>query len=172
MIAVALVALALIDGALLGFRAAAGRAGLVDQRRDRRRAIAIGVAYAAAIAVGGVLLALALTALQGPALWPELLAAGGAAVRVYTIFAMLVLAALALWLIPVADLRTAVSVTVLGPGTMARPWVLLAGLASAVATRPRWEVALLALYAAAAMLPLERWLTPRYFAIDPALLAR
>ncbi len=76
-----------------------------------------------------------------------------------------------MWAVPVTEVRTLASVTVLGPGTLVGPWVIVGGLAWAVCAAPRWEVVALALYAAAGMLPLERYLTRRYFAVDAALLA-
>ena len=170
MIPLALVALALVDGALLGFRAAAGRSGMIVKTPYYRRAVALGAAYAGAVALGGVLLALAMSALGGPAVWPALLEAGRAAVTVYAGFAALVLAALAVWAVPVTEVRTLASVTVLGPGTLLRPWVLLAGLSWGLWTRPTMPVGVLAFYAAATMLPLERWLARRYFALDARLL--
>lgn len=171
MIPLALVALALVDGALLGFRAAAGRSGLLEKRAYYRRAIALGALHAAAVTAGGVALALALSALGGPGAWAALVTAGRAAATVYALFAALIVAALAVWAVPVTEVRTLASVTVLGPGTLARPWVIVAGLAWAVRAAPRGEVVALALYAAAGMLPLERYLTRRYFAVDEALLA-
>lgn len=170
MIPLALVALALVDGALLGFRAAAGRSGRLDKAAYYRRAVALGAGHAAAVTAGGVALALALAAYGGAGTWASLVAAGRAAAAVYAAFAAVVLAALAVWAVPVTEVRTIASVTVLGPGTMLRPWVLVAGLAASVHAQPRWEVALLALYAAAGMLPLERWITRRHFPVDPALL--
>lgn len=169
MIPLALVLLALVDGALLGFRSAAGRSGALDKAAYYRRAVALGAAYAGAVAAGGVALALALSAAGGPDVWPALVTAGRAAATVYAAFAALVIAALLVWAVPVTEVRTIASVTVLGPGTILRPWVLLAGLTAAVLAAPRWEVATLALYAAIGMLPLERWITRRHFPTDPSL---
>jgi hypothetical protein len=164
-----LVLLALVDGALLGFRAAAGRSGALDKGAYYRRAVALGAAYAGAVAAGGVALALALSAAGGASVWAALVTAGRAAAAVYAAFAAVVLAALAVWAVPITEVRTIASVTVLGPGTLLRPWVVLAGLAWAVAMVPRWEVATLALYAAVGMLPLEAWITRRHFPIDATL---
>jgi hypothetical protein len=171
MIPLALVALALVDGGLLGFRAAAGRSGMIVKGAYYRRAVALGAGYAGAVSLGGVLLALSLSALGGPAVWPALVEAGRAAVTVYAGFAALIFAALAVWAVPVSEVRTIAAVTVLGPGTILRPWVLLAGLGWGLWARPCVPVGVLALYAAATMLPLEAWLVRRYFALDARLLA-
>jgi len=168
-IPLALVLLALVDGALLGFRAAAGRSGALDKGAYFRRAVALGASYAGAVAAGGVVLALALSAAGGADVWPALVVAGRAAATVHAVFAALVLTSLLVWAVPVTEVRTIASVTVLGPGTLLRPWVLVGGLGAAVFAAPRWEVATLALYAAVGMLPLERWITRRHFPTDPSL---
>jgi hypothetical protein len=62
MIPVALVFLALVDGALLGFRAGAGRVGLVDKSAHVRRAVRLGLLASAIVALVGVALALGITA--------------------------------------------------------------------------------------------------------------
>jgi hypothetical protein len=171
MSAVALTLLALLDGALLGFRAAAGRTGLVHKPRYFARAIGWGVAYTSGVILVGVLLTLLLVALRGPTLYPELLAAAAAGVRVFAAYASLVVTALLLWIIPSTDLRTFCTVTVLGPGTLARPFVIVAGLVASIAAVPRIEVVTLGAYGAAAMLVLERVITARHFPVDEALVA-
>lgn len=165
-----LVLLALLDGALLGFRSAAGRSGLLEKRPLYRRAILLGLASSALLALGGVLLAGLLCVLKGPALWSSFELAAAASVRVFALFASLVLAALALWSLPHSDLRTLATVSVLGPGTLARPAVVLLGMLYGWRQNPRWEVALLAVYGTVGMLSLEPLLTRFFFPVDPSLL--
>jgi len=168
-IAAALVLLALVDGALLGFRAGAGRVGLVKKGPHLRRSMALGIGAAAIVAAGGLALALALTALLGAGTWGRLVLGGSAAVEVFGVFGGLMLGALAIWSVPIAELRTFVTVSLLGPGTLLRPAVIVGGMLAAFVRAPSWEIAALALYGASAMLLVEPWLTRRYFPIDERL---
>lgn len=161
--------LALLDGALLGFRAAAGRNGLVEKRGYYLHASLRGFVATALVALIGIAIALALCALRGPELWNVLANAASSAVQIFGAFAALVVLGLTAWMIPSADLRTLLTVTILGPGTLARPLVILAGLGACIATAPRWEVVALGAYGAFAMLSLERILTRRYYPIDASL---
>lgn len=170
MIPAVLVLLALVDGALLGYRAGAGRVGLVEKSTHMRRAMLIGLVGSAIVALGGVALALGLTALSSPERWAKLVAGGTAAIQVFGLFAVLMLLALSVWFIPSTDLRTFVTVGLLGPGTLVRPAVIVAGMLYAFVRVPTWEVAVLGLYGTGAMLGLEPWLTRRFFPIDQRLL--
>jgi hypothetical protein len=170
MIPVALVFLALVDGALLGFRAGAGRVGLVDKSAHVRRAVRLGLLASAIVALVGVALALGITAFSSPDRWTRLVSGGRAAVHVFGLFAALMLAALSVWLLPFTDLRTFVTVSLLGPGTLVRPLVVVAGMAYAFVRVPTWEVGVLAVYGTVSMLSLERWLTRRFFPVDARLL--
>ena len=169
MSALFLIGLALLDGALLGFRAAAGRMGRVEKHGYHVRAMALGVVAAAIVSMGGVGLAFALVVVRGASLWPALVQAGAAAASVFATFATLVVSALAVWLIPQRDLRTFVTVSVLGPGTLVRPYVIVLGMLAGFATEPRFEVALLGAHGAFAMLSLEGLMARRCFPIDPTL---
>jgi len=80
---------------------------------------------------------------------------------VYGAYATLVAAALVLYATPSIDLRTLAIVSILGPFTMMRPWVIAAGALHGVAgaagaARPL--TAALALLAAAAVAAIERLL--------------
>lgn len=169
MIPAALVLLALVDGALIGFRSGAGRVGLVGKETHIRRAVLLGAIAAALIALGGIVLAFALTLLPGRERWASLEAGGAAAVTVFGVFAGLMVASLLVWLVPVTELRTIVTVSLLGPGTLLRPAVIVLGMVYAFARVPTWEVAVLGAYGASAMLLVEPWLTRRFFPIDPRL---
>ncbi len=170
MIPAVLVLLALVDGVLLGFRSGAGRVGLVEQSVHMRRAVLLGLFASAIVALGGVALALGLTVRSSPEHWASLVAGGTAAVQVFGLFAGLMLLALSVWLLPITDLRTFVTVSLLGPGTLVRPAVIVGGMLYAFIRVPTWEVAVLAIYGAGAMLFLEPWLTRRFFPIDERLL--
>jgi hypothetical protein len=79
-------------------------------------------------------------------------------VAVLAVYATVVLLALGLWAIAEADLRTLASVTVLGPFTLLRPWVIAAAGALGAWFAPSGSVALLALGACALELLVERWM--------------
>lgn len=163
MIALALCILGLLDGTLMGFRAAAGRDGLVRKRDYYTRAIVRGASLATLAVIGLVLVAMALLALSGStALWADFNDAGRWLLYAYVPYAALALGALAVYALPVTDLRALATVLVLGPFTMARPWVVVAGLALGVYHHPRWEIILLALVTGFVMLRLETWMGLRY----------
>lgn len=164
-----LVALALLDGALLGFRAAAGRMGRVEKHGYHLRAMALGLLAAAIVSTGGAGLAFALVLARGAWLWPVFVHAGARAASVFATFAVFVVLALLVWLVPQRDLRTLVTVSVLGPGTLVRPYVIMLGMVAGFAAEPCLEVALLGAYGACAMLSLEGFMARRCFPIDPAL---
>jgi hypothetical protein len=169
-IAAALLVLALLDGTLCGFRAAAGRSGLTRKRAYYARAMRRAFLTVAATELVFVTIAGALWLASGDrdALVADFAAAGRAALFVYGPYATLVLAALTLWAIPALDVRTLATVTILGPFTMIRPLVVAAGTIAAVWARPRAEVMVLACVVALAMGGLERWLA-RAYRVDPAL---
>jgi hypothetical protein len=166
-----LVALALLDGALLGFRAAAGRIGLIDKQSHYRRAAGLGLGYAALVAAGGVALALGLRTVGGPPVWNDLVAAGAVTVRMLLIFAGVIVVSLLVWMVPHVELRTLATVVILGPGTLLRPAVVVLAMGAGVMARPRLEVALLAVYGGALMLLLQGFVTRRHYPVDLALLA-
>ncbi len=153
--------LALVDGAMCGFRAAAGRSGLIDKRLYFQRAIVRGFGATLVVLVVGVVLAVALARVNGAAAWFEFERAARASAAVYASFAGPVILAILLWFTPSIDLRTLMTVTILGPGTLLRPVVVLVGLAVGVHASPSWSVGLMATYAGIAMLSLERWLGRR-----------
>jgi hypothetical protein len=157
----ALSLLALVDGALMGFRAAAGKSAVLDKRAYYLRAIGVGaVATAAAlvflIAAAAVLLALA------PGASVDLAVAGTRATWALGAYATVVLVAMSLYALPWSDVRTLATVIVLGPFTLARPWVILAGIAGGALARPEPLVLVMAALVVATLLPLERLVSRRY----------
>jgi hypothetical protein len=122
--------LATTDGALCGYRAAAGRSALINKRAYFQRALlrgAVVVQFAAAIS-GLMLLAILAESSDRAYLMSDLLAAGARMIYVFVPYAVLVLVFLTFRLIPSVDVRSATSVMVLGPMTAARPFVALAGV--------------------------------------------
>lgn len=149
--------LALVDGTLCGFRAAAGRNPRLFLRAYYRASMLRAAALATAVIVVFLLAALGLRALHPPA-FEQLVRAADAMVLVYGAYAVVVLAALALYLTASFDLGILATVLVLGPFTLARPVVIAAGaLVAALSTRDVVATSF-AVLAAAVMLGFERLL--------------
>jgi hypothetical protein len=149
MTVVGLVLLAFFDVLLSGIRAAAGRDGRIA-KPPYYRAAAVRSAAAASLVIGGnalLVAALVATAPDPAAAWGDVQLAGRRCVEVFGAFATLTLVAIVFWFAPVRELRIVPTLVVLGPLTLARPLVVVAGLLHAVAgsTNPRvWATGLAA----------------------------
>jgi hypothetical protein len=157
-IVVVLAALAWFDLLLAGFRAAAGRDGSIDKRAYFRGALARAAGFGLVL-VGfnaAVVAALVLTSSAPDGVWLELLRAGEVCIWVFGTFATLTLAALAFWLSPNSESQLLASIIVLGPLTLARPLVILGGLAFAAVRSAEPRVWIAAAVAAITMLGAER----------------
>lgn len=155
--AILLYVLATVDGALAGYRVAAGRSALVDKRPYYRRALLRGallVQPAIGVAVFVAVLLLLVAADSGQ-LTRELVAMCERMLQVYVPYALLVLGTLALRVLPSIDLRVATSVAVLGPATALRPYVMVAGVLWAALDSRRPEILLMATFVAGLMLVFE-----------------
>jgi hypothetical protein len=134
--------LAVLDAAFAGFRAAAGRDGRIFKRAYYRHALALGAASGAALVAA--LAALTVTAFlasgDAAALYAELLRIGARMLQVIFVYVALVLAALALYATARLELRALATVSVLGPFTLLRPWIVVAATAWGV-TAARGAVA-------------------------------
>jgi hypothetical protein len=157
-----LVALALIDGAFCGFRDAAGRDPRIEKRAYYRRALLRGTlaALVAVLVLGALTGAALLLAPDGAGLYADLLAVGARMVWVYGGYATLVCAALVVYAIPIHDLSTLMTVIILGPFTMMRPFVIAAGALWAAWGAGRVESIVLALLSALVIGLVERLLGP------------
>jgi hypothetical protein len=164
-VSIALLAcLALLDAAFVGFRDAAGRSPRIDKRAYFRRALArgsgIGVLVLALFgALAGVLL---LTAGDARTLYGDFEVLAKRLLLVYGTYALAVLGALAVYARRSLESRTLATVLVLGPCTMIRPYVIVAGALWAALSSSRAEVMLMALVSAGAMLVLEPVLGRRW----------
>ena len=156
-VAALLTLLAVFDGALSGFRAAAGRDGRIDKRPYYRRAIAHGARAGALVVVANVAVAAVLvgTSAAPGATWTEFLRAGTTCAWIFGGFATLTLAAIALWWSPIHEYRLLATVIVLGPLTLVRPIVIIAGLAIAAARAGDPRVWIMAALAGATVLGVE-----------------
>jgi hypothetical protein len=138
----ALYLLSLIDTACAGYRAAAGRNALIGKaeyyRRSVGRAVLAGQLPVICIAaVAGWLVA------NSQVRFEELVSAAGWCLVVYLPYAVIVIAAFLLRMVPFVDLRSITSVLVFGPFLFARPLVAIAGVLLAVYKQPTWPIAML-----------------------------
>ncbi len=124
-----LVVLALLDGAFAGFRDASGRNPLLHKSRYMTRAMVKGTLMASgAVCVIGVVVAIALFLAADPAgLYQDLSEVAGRMLWVYAIYAGIALAALVGFSSPKPETSALVTVLVLGPFTLFRPVVIVAG---------------------------------------------
>ena len=129
---IALIALALLDGAFSGFRSSLGRNGLVDHTAEDRRGVRVGTALVVILLVPAF--ATAGTDLATGSDRRPYAAAGGAFLLVVGPYALLVLLALGIYGALGWRLRYLASALILGPLTLLRPYVVLAG-ALVAATR-------------------------------------
>jgi hypothetical protein len=152
--------LATIDGALCGIRVAGGRSPLIHKRMFYARWLLRGVLAAQAasfVALVALVAAIGLSA-HRLELRADLESAAARMVWVFVPYAIIVLANLALRLVPSTDIRSATSVMVLGPLTGARPFVMIAGVLYGIWASWLLETRLLGLLVLTLMLSLERLL--------------
>jgi L-asparagine transporter-like permease len=149
--------LALLDGLLCGLRTSMGRCPLIRKRAYYIRAALRGIAGAQIISTLA-LLALLLTAALSPqwnSLRSDLLLASARMLWIFLPYSTVVLANLALRLVPSADIRSATSVFMLGPLTAIRPLVMIAGVLYGISASHLVRTKLLGLFILALMLALE-----------------
>jgi len=150
--------LVVIDGALCGFRAAAGRNPRIFLGRYYRRSMRRGAWLALVVIALFLAVGLGLRAAGGDGTWASLLAAASRLVRFYGLFASVVVLALGLYLLGHFDLGVLASVLVLGPLTSIRPLVIVAGAGWAAARADTLAATLMSLSAGLVMATFERLL--------------
>ena len=158
-----LYALGVAHGAFAGYREAAGRNLLVDKRRYYAAAVFRGVVAGnvAAVPILATLLWLNATDDDPARLADDLAAAGQSALAVYLAYTAAIGATFVLHAVPSLELRALTTIALFGPLTLALPFVILAGAAAALHTRPTFAVgALFAVSIAAVSLvePALSWL--------------
>jgi hypothetical protein len=149
--------LALLDGLLCGLRTSMGRCPLIRKRVYYTRAALRGIAGAQIISTLA-LLAVLLTAALSPQwniLRSDLLLASARMLWIFLPYSALVLANLALRLVPSTDIRSATSVFMLGPLTAIRPFVMIAGVLYGISASHLVRTKLLGLFILVLMLVLE-----------------
>lgn len=167
-VAFLLALLVLTDGVLCGFRASAGREGRLDKWAFYRASALRGLAAGAVVLVASAALAAALVlgAEDRASAWATLVRAGLGATTIFAAYASAIFAAFAFFFAPIGDFRVLTNVLVFGPFTLARPYVIVAGLVVGVlrvrADAEAWRVAVLAVAAGTAMLLFQRAMDRSY----------
>lgn len=147
--------LATLDAAFAGFRAAASRNALLDKRAYYSRSLLIGAAYGQ-VMVGLVGAAVIAVAHAEPSFWSIALAAATRFLWVMVPFAVLVILAFVVRLIPSIDWKCISSVVVFGPCVLIRPALMVAATVYAVEVAPKSPVLdILAIAALTVMLTAE-----------------
>lgn len=158
--------LAGLDAAFTGFRDAAGRDPRIAKASFYRRALLRGFLHGQALSLlAGAWVAITLAlAPDSSALWSEYLSGAGRLLQVYLPYAALVLLALVAYLaLPSLDHRVLADVSILGPFTLGRPLVILAGPVWLHASGSwAWQVALLAWVSALGLVLLQPFLGRRW----------
>lgn len=144
-----LVLLAAADGSLAGFRSAQGRTGLIDHRRADLAAQLRGLALAVVLLLPTALVVL----VDGR--WSTWSAPGTAMLAVYAPYGALVLLALLAYLTLTWRLRYLATALILGPFTLARPVVAVAGGAAGVVASQRAVEVVAVVLAVAGVLAVE-----------------
>jgi hypothetical protein len=140
-----LLALVLLDAALSGFRAAAGRSARIDKRRYYARAMLVGILAGAVLAaiVAGIAVQLGTWTSAPLAYWLNVSLVVARLVSFFTPVAATVLVLLGVRRIGSVDARSLASTLFFGPVTLLRPVVVAAGCAWAVTAGVRADVAIL-----------------------------
>lgn len=145
MIPALMIAFAVLDLTFAGFRAAAGRDGRIDKRAHYVRAMLAGAG--AGLVFSGLMAAVTWAVLRRApaptALFAELVHIGARMALVFGGYAALVLVALVVYTLARHEVRTLATVAILGPFTLARPWVVAA--AAIVGLSPSRDPAAIAL---------------------------
>lgn len=160
MMLLALYLLALLDGLLCGCRVSMGRCALIHKRAYYARALVHGLLGAQIISTIALLALFAVAALSShrAELRADLEAAARRMLWIFVPYAIAVLGSLALRIIPSTDVRSATSVFALGPFTVLRPVIMIAGVLYGISVSKLLETRLLGLFVLMLMLSLEYFL--------------
>jgi hypothetical protein len=153
-VALALVLLAVLDGAFSAFRSSVGRTGVIEHRRSDRLAARRGAALVVAMLVPVVLACLVDLAAH-PSRMTVYARTGVAMLQVYGPYAALVLLALLSYTLLGWRQRYLAAAAILGPFTLIRPAVVVAGGAFGVHTSRDPLAAVLVGLAVVAVLAVE-----------------
>ena len=149
--------LASLDGALCGCRTSMGRCPLINKKGFYVCGALRGIlaAQVASWLSFFILLAVYFRSSEPHLLRQDLESAAGRMLYIFVPYAALVLANLALRLVPSVDLRSATSVFFLGPLTALRPFVMIAGVVFGIWRAQLLATVLLGVFVLALMLSLD-----------------
>jgi heme/copper-type cytochrome/quinol oxidase subunit 1 len=161
-----LASIALVDGALAGFRAATGRNGRIRKHSyylvAMRRGFAAGTTMLGCLAlILGVVLA---TAPDPATRYTDLTHAGTAMLWIIGPYAAVVVASLIGYAVLPRRPATFLILLGLGPLTLIRPWITIAAGLTAALTAPNLPTAGCAVLAATGVLAVEPWVHHRWYA--------
>ena len=158
MIATWMVLFAVLDGAFAGFRGAAPCNARIRKRAYYARALSYGALAALVLCVAlAALTATLLAASSTPAAdYETLVGVGRRMLAVFSVYGSGVALALLGYLLGGADLRVLSTVSILGPFTLIRPWMVLAALVYGLWGQTNATVITLTLVSAGAVLLLGR----------------
>lgn len=165
----ALAAIALVDGALAGYRAATGRNGRISKSGFYLVAMRRGLT-AGAVVLGflAVVFGIVLVSAEYPAgRYASMTRAGTAMLWVVGPYAAVVVASIAGYALLPRTVATFLTLLGLGPFTVIRPWLAVAAGAAAVWASDDLVVSACALLAVAGVLSVEPWVGRRWYA-EPA----
>lgn len=130
--------LATVDSAFIGYREAAGRSALIEKKAYYRRALIRGALFGQlAVLIVGVITAIVLLSSDDPrVLFGKLELIGARMLLVYIPYALIILIALAIRVLPSVDIRSITSTLIFGPFTLIRPVVVLLGAVWGVLAAP------------------------------------
>lgn len=153
-VSVSLAVLALVDGACAGFRSSVGRSGLISHRASDRRAARRGATVAAILLTPAIAVTCAAILLDHSRSG-LFLRAGEAMLDVYAPYGLAVLAALAAYATLGWRKRYLASAVILGPFTLLRPVIVIAGAGLAIGITRDVAVAITAIFAILGVLAVE-----------------
>ncbi len=161
MIAFLLWLLATIDAVFVGYREAAGRNALINKKTYYLKSMLRGALFGqTAIVLVGILILLLITlSSDSQILIDDLKNAGGRMLVIYIPFAVVILTAFVVRLIPSVDIKSITSTVVFGPFTFLRPIIGVIGIIYALIAVLKISVFLLGLIILLMMLGLEKYLS-------------
>lgn len=149
---------AVADVTISGFRGASGRNGRIYKSafyvRAMSRAFIVGVALVAVL--GGVTAATLYASKDAGAVWRDLLLIGEHLLWWFGVFAVLVFSSLGVYSVSRHEWRTLATTAVLGPFTLARPWVIVFATLSACRLSAGWTAVALSVLSSASILAAGR----------------
>jgi hypothetical protein len=156
-----LVAICLLDGSFTGFRDAAGRNKLIRKWGYFRRAVVIGTGFGvlATLLIAATVTLGVTTAADPDASYARYLEAGAVMLRIYLPFTLLVLVALAFYAVPMPQVRSLATVTILGPFTCLRPFAIAGGALWAALVVPEPPIVASLVACVVVVAPLGKWLS-------------